>query len=151
MSWKWFGARTLYRTIARGRPKLSDSKYDPTSTIVEQRTVLICARNPAEANRKARKEAKAYTSNSYSNIYGQKVLIRFLGFCECFEMWDAPADGVEVFSNNERVDLSVSDRMVLRDRFGAAKEKINWRKRFQATLKFISKEVAEKLLNPRAS
>src|SRR5438094_7724381 len=91
MSWKWFGARTFYRMTATGRAKMKNLHFDTNSSIVEERIVLIRAQSAKQAVRKGRKEAKSYSSYSSKNVYGQRVGIRFLGVCECFEMWDQPA------------------------------------------------------------
>jgi hypothetical protein len=36
----WYGVRTLYRIGAEGTPKLRDQRYDPKSTLIEDRVVL---------------------------------------------------------------------------------------------------------------
>src|SRR5262245_36715139 len=101
MSWRWFGVKTAYRTEARGRPKSVDSLYEPKTTLVEERVVLIRARGAKDAIRRAEKEARRYVRDMrYRNAYGERVRQRYLGACDVFELFENPGAGIEVFSSN---------------------------------------------------
>ncbi len=73
MSWKWFGVKTLYRSDATGRRKVTHPNYDPKTTLVEERIVLFRARTGQEAIRKAELEAREYARLSHTNSFGQRV------------------------------------------------------------------------------
>jgi len=76
---KWFGVQTVYEhdDLARGQDRL-----------YEERVVLIRATSQDEALLKAEQEAEKYGSES----------TRFLGYLMCYEMYDEPGEGYEVFS-----------------------------------------------------
>ena len=118
MSWRWYGVKTIYRTKAIGKPRHADARFDAEGTLIEERVVLFRARNFDEAIRKAGKEAHAYSTASYRNIYGQRVVQRYLGACDAYELFESPAASIEVFSSTEVVPGSVSNREVLNRRLG---------------------------------
>lgn len=79
-SWKWYGVKTLHRTMAKGRPIATDSLYSRTMTLVEERVVILKARNFDEAIKRAEVEARVYSrSCRHRNRYGQHVRSRYLG------------------------------------------------------------------------
>ena len=71
-----------------------------------------------EAIRAAEKEARAYAKLDYVNPYGQRVVMRYLGACETFELFDPPGHAREVFSTTELVSKRVPDRLVIDRRMG---------------------------------
>lgn len=111
--WKWYSVRTLYRWIARGKPKQLDSSFLPGATLVEERIVLVKARNGEEALRKAEKEGRAYArSIQWTNGYGQNVHARMLKAVDAYEVVSPPGAGTEVFSTTEEIDASVPDEQI---------------------------------------
>jgi hypothetical protein len=122
MSWKWYGVRTVYRSVPAGRPQGTDEDYAADVTLVEDRVVLIRARNFEEAIHKGEIEAKAYAAEAlHRNPYGQPVQQRFLGYCDAYELWAEPGASIEIFSSTEIVAKSESDSRVI-DRFIGSKE-----------------------------
>ena len=118
MSWKWFGVKTLTRWEAIGKPKSIDGNFDADATLIEERIVLIRARNFDEAIKKGENEAKRNLSE-YKNFYGQKVKQRYLEVCDAFELFDEPNEnGVEVFSLIETVSKKVKDSVLVENKFG---------------------------------
>lgn len=118
MSWKWFGVKTLTRWEAISKPKSIDENFDKDATLIEERIVLIKARNFDEAIRKGEKEAKNSLSE-YKNFYGQKVKQRYLEICDAFELFDEPNEnGVELFSLIETVSSKVKDSILIENKFG---------------------------------
>ncbi len=118
MSLRWFGVKTLYRTSALGRPKATDRYYDPLTALLEERVVLFKARNFDEAIRKAEREAGSYTKSSHLNPYGQKVKTVYLGHVDAFELFDPPAQGVEVFSSTDLIRKRTDMRTVTERKLG---------------------------------
>lgn len=122
MSWKWFGVKTLFRSETVGKPKAVDKNFDEDATSIEERIVLIKARNFDEAIKKGEIEAKAYLFD-YENIYGQKVKQRYLEVCNVFELYNEPnKSGVEVFSSTEIVSKDVKDKVIIDNKFGKDEE-----------------------------
>jgi hypothetical protein len=118
-AWKWFGVKTLYRTTTLGRPPVTDSAYDPSGTLVEERVVILRARSHAEARRKAKAEATRYAKREHFNPYGQRVRTRWLSASESFELFDKPDDLVEVWSSTYIIPASVRDKEVVVRALGA--------------------------------
>ncbi len=115
---KWFGVKTLFRTAAVGKPDAPNGAYN--STLVEERIVLFRARSFEDAIREAEREARVYARASHLNPYGQRVVTRYLGACDAFELFDPPRAGAEVFSTTEVVAKRVSDKGVVNQRLGHA-------------------------------
>jgi hypothetical protein len=110
MSWKWFGVKTLYRTRAVGRPKDVDENFDPDATLLEERVVLIRARNFDEAIEKAEEEARIYVNTPHGgNAYAQRVVQRYLRVSDAYEMFEPPGSRREVYSRTWVVPKSVGD------------------------------------------
>jgi hypothetical protein len=114
----WYGVKTLYRSTAVGRPKVTDSAYDPAATLIEERVVLFKARSFHEAIRAAEKEARSYARGDHINPYGQKVKMHYLGACNAYHLFFAPVAGAEVFSSTTIVGLSVRDNAIVHQRMG---------------------------------
>lgn len=123
--WKWFGVKTLYRTIADGRPQGTDCWYDPDFSLVEERIVLFRARSSEEAMKRAEHDAVMYADRVQTrNPYGQSIITRYLGVMDCFELFDdLDGSGTEVFSRTEVVSRKTSDSQVARSILGAAESK----------------------------
>jgi uncharacterized protein DUF4288 len=50
---KWYAARALFRFVATGKPKRRDRYFDPNSTLLEDRVVLVQATSFEDAIKKA--------------------------------------------------------------------------------------------------
>ncbi len=108
----WYGVKTLYRAAPVGRRRGTDRLYSGDVTLVEERVVLVRARNSDEAIRKAGREATRYAADSHRNPYGQLVRTRRLGYVDAFIIGSELGDGVEVYSETEIVSRRVPDRSI---------------------------------------
>ncbi len=116
----WYAVKTLYRTAPHGRAKGKDSFFAEGVTLVEERVVVFKARNFDEAIRKAEREAADYARDRYRNAYGQRVVTRYLGYCNAYMMGAGIDDaGVEVYSSTEVVAARVSDKQIVDRSIGA--------------------------------
>jgi hypothetical protein len=123
-AWKWFGVRTVYRLEARGRPVGRDASYSPSTTLVEERVVVLKARSVPEAIQKAEADARRYAAECrHRNPYGQRVRTRYIGYCDAYRSGQSLASGAEVFSASEVVPRRVSDRAVVRRLIGSHESK----------------------------
>ncbi len=113
MAWKWFGVKTLYRTIVRGKPSVTDAAYDASGSLVEERVVILRARSHEEAHRRARAEATLYAKDTHVNPYGQRVQARRLEISDSFELFDPPGNLVEVYSSAYVIPASVTDSQLM--------------------------------------
>ncbi len=102
MAKNWYAVKSLYRTVARGKPMRRDG-YRANAAIIEERVVLFAARSFDEAIRKAEKEAREYAALTYRNVYGQRVIKKYLDVCDAFHLFEPPASGREVYSRTEVV------------------------------------------------
>jgi hypothetical protein len=116
----WYGVGTLVRLIATGKPKKTDKHFDPTSTLVEDRVVLLRADSFDSAIEKAEKEAQQYCRRTrFTNIYGQSVRMKFLRMVDAFSLPDQElVVGSEVYSSTTLVPHSLSDAKLVAQRFG---------------------------------
>ena len=103
--------RTLYRLTATGKPKNCDEFFDPSSTLIEDRIILLQATCFDDAVAKGEKEARAYCKQTrFTNVYGQKVRLRYLNAHDVYEIFDdKPQAGSEIYSSTELVSSSVRD------------------------------------------
>jgi hypothetical protein len=115
---KWFAVKTLFRTAPVGKPAAIDEAYDLSATLVEERVVLFRARGFSEAIRRAESDARTYARSWHMNPYGQRVVTRYLGACDAYELFDPPGAGKEVFSTTEIVGRGISDKAVVKQRLG---------------------------------
>ena len=124
-SGSWYGVRTLIRLIATGKPKRRDQHFDPDSTLVEDRVVLLRASSFKDAIQQAEKEARQYCRRThFSNIYGQRVRLKYLGAVDAFSLSDhEPSPGCEVYSSMAIVPRSISDSKVIEERFSTPTER----------------------------
>ncbi len=136
MSWKWYGVKTAFRTIAGGSPTSKDADFDNDATLVEERIVLVRARTFDHAIAKGESEANKYAAGKHRNSYGQTVRTRYLGSIDAFELFDEPAAGAEVFSTTEVISAAVSDNDVVDQYFGALETDATRRRR-----KFLNSEL----------
>jgi hypothetical protein len=137
MAWKWYGVKTVYRTTAEGEPAQTDRYFDPSASLVEERVVLVRARNFDEALAKGEKEARAYAAGDVENRYGQRVRQRYLGVADAYEMPEAPGNLVEAYSKTELVPTSTPDAEVCVKRIATERARDRWRR-----TKFMKHEFA---------
>jgi hypothetical protein len=115
----WYGIKTLYRIAPAGRRLGSDSAASSDATLVEERVVILRARNRRDAVRKAEAEAREYASDvRHRNPYGQRVRARYLGYCDAFDINEPVRTGTEVFSTTEVVSRRLSDRSIVKRQLG---------------------------------
>ncbi len=95
---KWFGVKLVFRTNAVGKPQDPDKYYDQELSLVEERILIVLAKDSGEALAKAEEDAAEYASDYHYNPYSQKVVTRYLDIAYVFEMYELPEDGAEVFS-----------------------------------------------------
>ena len=116
MAKNWYAVKSLYRTVARGKPSRRDGQYRANAAIIEERVVLFAAHSFDEAIRKAEKEAREYAALSYRNAYGQRVITKYLDVCDAFHLFEPPASGREVYSRTqvvaERPSVSITRLLV---------------------------------------
>ncbi len=134
----------LFRLVTTGKPTWTDRYFDPKSTLVEDRIVLFQATDFDDAIKQAKAEAKRYcASTKYTNIYGQRVRLKFLGETDAFEIADEePATGCEVYSTTAIVPTSLRDASVVTKWWGKA-DKGPW----QARHRFIRGKLLREALN----
>ena len=129
-AWKWYGVKTLHRTQPIGRPVGKDKFYSGAMTLVEERVVTLKARSFAEASRRGEAEARKYAREcQHRNPYGQQVRSRYMEYCDVYLLDDAPADGIEVFSETEVVPRGASDRAVLQRVIGRKESRLAYQSR----------------------
>ncbi len=110
MASKWFCVKTLYRSYTEGLPVKPDRLYDPDATLIEERIVLLKARDKREALIKAEREARDYArKTTYTNPYEQKVLTRYTGDYDLWEVRGALEDRQELYSMGRVISRRVSD------------------------------------------
>ncbi len=120
MAWKWFSAKTVYRTTTPGRARRVDAMYIPDHTLVEERVIVLKARSFDEALRRAETEARTYARRlkGRRNRYGQQIITRYLGDIEVFEMFDPPRSMIEVYSSMYTISGNIPDRTISDNHFG---------------------------------
>ena len=134
---RWFGVKTVYRTSTVGKPLVLDSDYDDEGTLVEERVVLVRARDHHAALKRAEWEAAKYAKNSHTNPYGQSVVTRRLKAIETFELYDDPDSLTEVWSSTRVSPASISNRQLVEVFFGSTEKKPQlWRRK-----KFLNREL----------
>jgi hypothetical protein len=141
---KWFGVKGLIRIEAFGPVHGRDASYDPDGTLVEERIMVVRARDPKDAASRTRNRL-AKEKVRYSNSYGQEVRSRLLEGMIVYELFDPPADNMEVFSDTHRVPTSLRDAEVAK-RFSSAELSDRAQRK-----RFIAAEVADLMDSMRKS
>lgn len=119
---KWYSAKTLY--IKRILKNSSKENVDRMIYEIEERIVLIKARNFNHAISKAMKEAEVYASNLQGyNIDDQKLVTEFHGTCNVFSLDEEiklkdSLDKAEVYSSLEIRDDGYANRKIEKIKFG---------------------------------
>ncbi len=109
MASNFYTVKTLFRSQAKGRPKLPDRFFDPDATLLEERIQLIKAKSRVEALKKAEKDAREYAKRiRYQNPYDQDVTLEYLGLNEIFEVEHALQDKTEIYSSSRIISQKTS-------------------------------------------
>ena len=90
MAMKWYAAKLLtYSRIGREVQK---------KALTDEGIFLIRAKDASDAYEKAKRLGKKVCPQQYKNPSGQKVMWRFIGVMELWELWDSPPkSGSEVW------------------------------------------------------
>ena len=99
-NWEFYGVKIIKQIIVEGEPDptLVDEFYDnDDKQHFEESIMLIRAQSFAHAYKIAEKKAKK-DEQPYSNIYGQKVVWKFIEAVDCFSILDELKSGAEVYS-----------------------------------------------------
>jgi hypothetical protein len=137
---KWFGVRRLLRTEAVGPVRHRDANYDPDGTLVEERTVIVRARDSRDAADRVRR-VMLKEKIEYRNAYGQIVRSRVLEAWDSYELYEPPSDGAEVFSHTRRFAAAIPDAQVARKLVNPRLSEASQKRR----LRFIAAELAHGL------
>ena len=79
---KWYAARLLtYSRVGREAQK---------TVLTDEGIFLIRAKDAFDAYNKAKRLGRKVYPQPYKNPYGQKVVWRFLGVMDLWELWDSP-------------------------------------------------------------
>jgi hypothetical protein len=127
-SLRWFGVKLLVRTVAVGRVRGRDDDYDREGTLVEERVLIVRARDGRDAFFRARRRVLKDVVN-YRNVYGQAVRNKILSGYEAYALYDPPFDGGEVFSRTIRVPRTVRDQKIVGRLIDGQLSETNQRKR----------------------
>jgi len=141
---RWFGVKTVYRTATVGKPRVVDSDYDDEGTLVEERVVLVRARDHDAAIKRGESEAAKYAKNSHTNPYGQLVVTRRLKAIETVELFDDPDSLTEVWSSTRVSPASISNRQLVEVFFGPTAKKAQLRRR----KKYLNRELSGDVKTP---
>ncbi len=115
----WFAVRTFFRIRPVGRPRRRDAAYRGGVATLEDRLVLVRAKDGAAALRRGEAEARQYAKGVRSrNAYGQRVIAEPLGYMEAYELFDPPGDGVEIFSSMEVISAREACSTILARKVG---------------------------------
>lgn len=121
MKSKLFAVKTIYiSSVARQNKKLRSQQ---SLYMLEERIVLIRSLNPANAIKKAEKEAVNYEMR-YLNPSGEEVGCKYIGLCETFEIKDKLEEWCEVYSHRELFDGRPNFKTLANSKLGK-----NWKKR----------------------
>ena len=144
---RWFAVKTVYRSTAIGKPRVTDGDYDPDGTLVEERVVLLRARDHEDAIRKSEKDATQYAKETHTNPYGQSVVTRCLKAIESFELFDDPAEGTEAWSSTRVVPKSIPDSQIVDAVFGGLETKAQLKRR----KKYLNREFSGEVTTPNTA
>lgn len=128
---RWFAVKTLYLTRAYGRSSAKLRKDEQKTVLFEERIVLHRARNIDSAIRIGEDEARKYSKAVYKNAFGQIVRTKYLGFCDAFELFDFPENGVEVFSSTQILKSLPNQSALVQEKLGRrGKSEVRLRRKF---------------------
>ena len=105
--------KRFLRREAVGPVRRRDANYDPDGTLVEERTVIVRARDSKDAAERVRR-LMLKEEIEYRNAYGQTVRSRVLEAWDAYELFEPPSDGAEVFSDTRRFAAATPDAQVAR-------------------------------------
>lgn len=81
---------------------------------LQERIVLIKARDASRAIEKAEKEAVSFCRQSYTNINHQHVSIRVLEYFDVHELENEIRTGAEIFSTSTLMTRKLNDKKILK-------------------------------------
>ena len=99
-SWDFYGVRIIKQILIEGEPDpnlIDELYYDDDEQHFEESILLIRAQSFDHAYKIAEKKATEY-EEPYPNIYGQRVLWKFIEAVDCFVILDELKTGAEVYS-----------------------------------------------------
>src|SRR5438309_1973361 len=134
----WFAVRTFFRTRIVGRARKIDSQFVRGIAGIEDRIVVLRARNRKSALEKATASARKYArDNRWKNCYHQDIITEMLPVSYSYELDDNIEDGSEVYSNTEIVRAGESNKSIIGRKLGLSSRPV-------ANM-FIASSVAEVL------
>jgi hypothetical protein len=111
----WYGFRGLFRVRVVG------AKSGVSS--VEQRVVLVRAKDFDDAIRAGEAEAKRYVKGGrWRNADDEVVTLKYIGACDVYVMDDEPGHGAEIYSHVLVVPHATSDDVLVDRFFGTSPE-----------------------------
>jgi len=97
-NWGFYGVKIIKQILVSGEPDpIYIDEYYNDDQYFEESIMIIRAQSFEHACKIAKKKATE-DEEPYENIYGQKVVWKFIGTVDCFEIWDEIKSGAEVYS-----------------------------------------------------
>jgi hypothetical protein len=87
-------------------------------TMVEERVVVVRARDIKEAIVIGERDAREYARLSHRNPYGQRVRARYMGHIDVYDINEPLRERTEVWSATEVVSRAIPDRAIIRRQVG---------------------------------
>lgn len=112
--WEWYGVKLIFECIISGNPapETVDKNFSDNHKTFEESIIIVRAQSFDHAYKLAEKKAKEMELD-YFNPYNQKVKWLFLEAIHCFNMFDPPIHGTEVYSRHVRIPKSVTTEQFL--------------------------------------
>lgn len=130
---KFFGVKMLISSETK--------KNGKKIILVEERIVLLQARNHDSAINKARRECEKYANETYLNMYGKNVKSTLLDCFDSFELLESPRSTIaEVYSMTEVMEKPMSKSDLLDKYFG---ERLDQKKENRLRSYFLRREFNE--------
>lgn len=107
----WFGFKGIFKLTQKGKPKRGKAKYIEDTTFLEERIIILKARDFDHAIELGEKEAFDYEDN-YVNVFGQNSSITYTGICDAYMMFDDPDNKKEIFSSIKIFDDKLSRKEI---------------------------------------
>ena len=96
-SWRWYGVRTLHKTVIDKDEPVQDESQLFTETIS-----IVKAQSHMQACKIAERKAKM-KKKKYKNIYGQTVSQQFVSIVDCYFIDEEPTTGTTVYTCQYKV------------------------------------------------
>ncbi|GAA5042792.1 hypothetical protein GCM10011506_45650 [Marivirga lumbricoides] len=114
-----YGIKNVFQFSIEGAPdnSLVDSNYKKNYQAFEESIMLVTADSFDDAYEVAKKKARE-AEDTYVNIYGQTVLIKFIDSVDCYSISESELEnGMEVYSNIIETDTLTSPKKYIEDNF----------------------------------